>query len=207
MGAQQTWEWAARYPDVVARAAPIAGTAKETPHNRLLVETFIDAITADPGFDDGWYAPGAASRPARPCQVFAASGFTPALFNASGWRGLGFATPEDFVTGFVANHFLPQDPNNLILLARKWRDGDVSRRAGGDLKTALGRVKAKTAVVAIDEDSFFPLPDIAAEQALTPNSTLKRISSDWGHLALFGADPGFNAAIDAILGELLATPA
>src|SRR3984893_12406372 len=30
MGAQQTYEWAVRYPDFVKRAAPIAGTAKNT---------------------------------------------------------------------------------------------------------------------------------------------------------------------------------
>jgi homoserine O-acetyltransferase len=29
MGAQQTYEWAVRYPDMVKRAAPIAGTAKK----------------------------------------------------------------------------------------------------------------------------------------------------------------------------------
>jgi homoserine O-acetyltransferase/O-succinyltransferase len=33
MGAQQTYEWAVRYPDVVRRAAPIAGTAKNTMHD------------------------------------------------------------------------------------------------------------------------------------------------------------------------------
>ena len=32
MGAQQTYEWAVRYPDMVKRAAPIAGTAKNTIH-------------------------------------------------------------------------------------------------------------------------------------------------------------------------------
>lgn len=31
MGAQQTCEWAVRFPDKVKRAAPIAGTAKNTP--------------------------------------------------------------------------------------------------------------------------------------------------------------------------------
>jgi len=208
MGAQQTWEWAARYPDFVARAAPIAGTAKETEHNRLLVETFIEAIVSDPAFDGGWYEPGAVHRGLRAhARLFAASGFSPALFNKRGWSGFGFTTTDDFVTGFVANHFLPQDPNNLILLARKWRDGDVSRLAGGDLRAALARVKAKTAVVAIEQDAFFPLADIEAEQAIAPGSRLHRLSSDWGHLALFGTDPAWNGAIDAILGELLATPA
>lgn len=31
MGAQQTWEWAVRFPEKVRRAAPIAGTAQNTP--------------------------------------------------------------------------------------------------------------------------------------------------------------------------------
>ncbi|PKU22068.1 alpha/beta fold hydrolase [Telmatospirillum siberiense] len=207
MGAQQTYEWAARFPAVVRRAAPIAGTARGTAHNRLLVETFIEAITGDPAFDDGWYREdGAAHRGLRRhARVFAASGFTPRLFNDELWRGLGFSSVDDFLTGFVENHFLPQDPNNLILLASKWRDNDVGRIAGGDLRRALGAITAKVAVIAIEEDGFFPLADVAAEQKLVPNSSLKLVSSAWGHLALFGIDPGYNERVDAYLKELLAT--
>jgi homoserine O-acetyltransferase/O-succinyltransferase len=36
------------------RAAPIAGTAKGTAHNRLVVESLIEAITSDPAWDGGW---------------------------------------------------------------------------------------------------------------------------------------------------------
>lgn len=208
MGAQQTWEWAVRFPDAVARAAPIAGTARETLHNQLLLDTFIDAISSDPAFDDGWYTNGAVHRGLRRhARLFAISGFTQALFNKRGWVDLGFTTTDDFLTGFVENHFLPQDPNNLLLLLRKWRGGDVSKHSGGDLGAALGRVRAKTSVIAIDEDAFFPLEDIAAEQALVPGSALKRASSIWGHLALFGVDSGFNTAVDGFLAELLAQPA
>jgi homoserine O-acetyltransferase len=205
MGAQQTYEWAVRFPDAVKRAAPIAGTAHGTAHNRLLVETFIEAIASDPAFDGGWYEhAGKVHRGLRRhARLFAAAGFTPELFNAEGWRKLGFSSVDDFVTGFVENHFLPQDPNNLILLATKWRENDVSRASGGDLAQALSRITAKTFVIAIDEDGFFPLRDIALEQRLVPGSELKRISSDWGHLALFGTDPGYNTAINNYLRELL----
>jgi len=207
MGAQQTYEWAVRFPDRVKRAAPIAGTARATTHNKFLVQTFIDAITGDPAFDEGWFAPGAVHRGLRRhARIFAASGFTPQLFNNEGWRGLGFTTVDDFATGFVENHFLPQDPNNLILLAQKWQRGDVARHTNGDLAAALARIKAKTFVIAIDEDGFFPIHDIVAEQKLIANSLLKRVSSTWGHLALFGIDAGYNAAIDTHLGELLALP-
>ena len=45
MGAQQTYEWAVRYPEMVKRAAAIAGTAKNTDHNFLFTETLVEAIT------------------------------------------------------------------------------------------------------------------------------------------------------------------
>jgi homoserine O-acetyltransferase len=205
MGAQQTYEWAVRFPDAVRRAAPIAGTAKGTAHNRFLVETFIEAIISDPAFDEGWYQEGAVHRGLRRhARLFAASGFTQDLFNEQAWQGLGFTSIDDFLTGFVENHFLPQDPNDLILLARKWRDNDISRITGGDLAGALARIKAKTYVIAIEEDGFFPLKDIAAQQSLIPKSELKRVSSIWGHLALFGTDPGYNENIDIHLKDLLA---
>ena len=53
MGAQQTYEWAVRFPDKVKRAAPIAGTAHNTPHDFLFTETLVEAITSDPGWNRG----------------------------------------------------------------------------------------------------------------------------------------------------------
>jgi homoserine O-acetyltransferase len=207
MGAQQTYEWAVRFPNAVRRAAPIAGLAQGTAHNKLLLSTFIEAITSDPAFDGGWYERAALVHRGlcRHARIFAASGFTPALFNRRGWSELGFTTTDDFVTGFVEGHFLPQDPNNLVLLLSKWRDADVARSTNGDLAQALGRIGAKTFVIAIEEDGFFPLADIAAEQKLIPNSELRLVSSPWGHLALFGTDPAYNAAIDRHLEALLAS--
>jgi len=207
MGAQQTCEWAVRFPAAVQRAAPIAGLSKVTPHNRLLVETFIEAISSDPAFDGGCYAdPQAVQRGLRRhARLFAATGFTPSLFNTAGWKKLGFSSADDFVIGFVENHFLGQDPGNLIFQLSKWKAGDVGRNTAGDLKAALARITAKTCVIAIEEDGFFSLKDIAFEQAFIPNSTLQRVSSQWGHLALFGIDPLYNERVDTLLKKLLAS--
>ena len=49
MGAQQTYEWAVRYPEMVKRAAAIAGTAKNTDHDLLFTETLVEAITIQLG--------------------------------------------------------------------------------------------------------------------------------------------------------------
>jgi len=203
MGAQQTYEWAVRYPDVVARAAPIAGTAKASAHNRLLVQTFKEAITSDPNWSAGWYKE-VRDGLRRHAHLFAASGFTPALYKTEGWRSLGFESTEDFLTRFVEAHFAPQDPNNLLLLLSKWQQGDVSRMTDGCLKTALAKITSRVSVIAIKEDAFFPLEDIEDEQRMIPNSDLKVITSNWGHLALFGVDPSYNASIDDHLKALLA---
>lgn len=206
MGAQQTYEWAVRFPDFVKRAAPIAGTARATPHNKLLVQTFKDAITSDPNWDEGWYSDCSDVHRGlkRHAKLFATSGFTSTLYNKEGWRSLGFASTDDFVTAFVEAHFVVQDPNNLLTMLNKWQDGDVARSTNGCLQTALSRIKARTAVIAIKEDAFFPLEDIQAEQAMIANSALKLVSSNWGHLALFGVDPGYNIMIDQHLKDLLA---
>jgi homoserine O-acetyltransferase/O-succinyltransferase len=205
MGAQQTYDWAVRYPDAVRRAAPIAGTARCTAHNRLLVQTFKEAITSDPHWDEGWYRHNCDVRRGlgRHARLFAGSGFSSKLFANEGWRSLGFTSVEDFVTNFVEAHFLPQDSNDLLLMLNKWQNGDVSRMTGGCLKTALAKISARVAVIAIEEDVFFPVADIAEEQRMIPTSEFKLVSSDWGHLALFGIDPGYNAAVDAHLKALL----
>lgn len=205
MGAQQTYDWSVRHPDIVKRAAPIAGTAKCTSHNKLLVQTFKDAITSDPNWEEGWYGNSSHVHRGlrRHAHLFTVSGFSPKLFASEGWRSLGFTSPGDFTRSFVEAHFLPQDPNDLLCMLNKWQNGDVSRMTDGCLKTALSKINARVAVIAIEEDHFFPIADIEAEQRLIPNSELKRVSSEWGHLAVFGVDGGYNAAIDSHLKALL----
>ena len=53
MGAQQTYEWAVRYPDMVKRALPFAGTAKTTPHDYLWVRMHENTIKSDPAWNGG----------------------------------------------------------------------------------------------------------------------------------------------------------
>ena len=51
----------------------------------------------------------------------------------------------------------------------------------------------------IDEDMFFPPRDCAREQALIAGSEMRVLNSDWGHLALFGAEPAFLAQVDELI--------
>jgi homoserine O-acetyltransferase len=206
MGAQQTWEWAVRFPDMVRRAVPIAGTAKNTPHDFLFTEVLNDAIKADPAWNGGWYKEPHAVRLGlrNHGRVWALLGLSTEFFKRELWRGLGFSSLEDFQIGFIEAYFLPMDPNDLLCQGWKWQRGDVSRNTGGNLEQALGRIKAKMFVMPIDEDMFFPVRDCAAEQAMVPHSELRVIKSVWGHFGLFGIEDEFRAQVDRNLKELLA---
>ena len=209
MGAQQTYEWAVRYPDMVRRAAPIAGTAKNTAHDFLFTETLVEAITSDPGFNGGWYATPADVRAGlnRHAKMWAVMGWSTEFYAQGRMAALGFSSPDDFIVNFMNGYFGPMDPNDLLCMAWKWQRGDVSRLTGGDLKAALGRIKAKTFVMPVSHDMFFPPGDCEREQKLIPGSELRVLKSIDGHLALFGADPDCTGQIDRHLKELLETNA
>lgn len=206
MGAQQTWEWAVRYPEMVKRAAPIAGTAKNTPHDFLFTKTLNEAITSDPAWEGGCYKDPHAVHQGlrRHADLWSVMGYSTEMFKQEMWRDLGFSSLEDFYVGFTQGYFLPMDPNNLLCMAWKWQRGDVSRIAGGDLETALARVTAKMFVMPIDTDMFFPSQDCEDHQKLVSNSEFRVIKSPWGHLALFGMDPKYTEQVDHHLKELLA---
>jgi homoserine O-acetyltransferase/O-succinyltransferase len=208
MGAQQTYEWAVRYPELVKRAAPIAGTAKNTEHDFVFADTLCEAITSDPAFKDGAYdSPSdVAAGLKRQAKLWTVMGWSTDFFRADRHKALGFESMQAFVDNFMTGYFAAMDPNNLLAMAWKWQRGDVSRLTGGDLPAALGRIKAKTFVMPISHDMFFPPADCEVEQRLIPGSQFRPLKSIAGHLGLFGVDPDMLAQLDANLNELLATP-
>lgn len=209
MGAQQTYEWAVRYPEMVRRAAAIAGTARNTEHDFMYAQTLIEAITSDPAFAGGAYKNSAdvAAGLKRQARLWTVMGWSTEFFRAKRHHALGFDSMEAFVDNFMTGYFAPMDPNNLNAMAWKWQRGDVSRHTGGDLAAALGRIQARTFVMPISHDMFFPPADCQAEQQLIPNSEFRPLASIDGHLALFGTDAQMLAQLDAHLLALLAEAA
>jgi homoserine O-acetyltransferase/O-succinyltransferase len=206
MGAQQTYEWAVRYPGMVKRAAPIAGTARNTVHDFLFTEILVEAITSDPGYAKGFYRSPEDVREGllRHAKMWAMMGWSTEFFQQNRHKALGFSSLDDFIVNFMAAYFAPMDPNDLLCMAWKWQRGDVSRHTGGDLRAALSRIKAKTFVMPMSSDMFFPPADCMAEWRLIPNAEFRPIETIDGHLALFGADPRAIAQIGSSLKDLLA---
>ncbi|EON22017.1 homoserine O-acetyltransferase [Nocardioides sp. CF8] len=209
MGAQQTYEWAVRFPNKVLRAAMIAGTAQNTPHDFLFTKSLIEAITSDPGYAEGEYKSNTdvVAGLTRHAGIWAVMGFSTEFWKQEVWRALEFDSKEAFLAGFLEPYFTAMDPNDLLAQAWKWQRGDVARHTGGDLVAALGRITAKTFVMPISEDMFFPVRDAEAEAKHIPNSELRVIDDILGHLALFGVAPTYMQQIDQNLRELMAIPA
>ena len=205
MGAQQTYEWAVRYPDMVERAAPIAGTACNTEHDFMFGETLIDTLVTDPAFQNGNYADSSevAAGLRRHAKLWTVMGWSTDFFRGGRHKALGFDNMEAFVDQFMTGYFAPMDPNNLLCMIWKWQRGDVSCNTGGNLAEALGRITAKTFVMPISHDMFFPPNDCLAEQKLIPNSEFRPLNSIDGHLGLFGTDGNCIAELDDNLRQLL----
>ena len=102
MGAEQTYEWAVRFPDMVKRALPFAGTAKTTPHDYIFVRCHEDAIKSDPAWNGGFYShPNAVyAGLRRHAQVWSVMGLCQQFYKQEAWREAGYSSLEDFLHRF-----------------------------------------------------------------------------------------------------------
>ncbi len=190
MGAQQAYEWAVRFPDMVRRLAAFAGLARTTPANDLLVAASAEALRVG-GTDQH-------------AHFWAATGLSAEFFRQEAWRSAGFVSVDDLVTRLFEQDYGRFGVADLLCQLAKWRLADVSRHAAGDLPAALGRISARTVVTAFSHDAWFPVADCEDEQRLVRKSELRVVESTWGHYA-WGATEAETAEIDDVLRELLAT--
>lgn len=207
MGGQQAYEWAVAHPEMVERVAPIAATARISLHQQVFVETLKEAIVSDPRWNGGWYASGLDVRDGmdRMARIVAVLGWSAEFYQQERWRSvIGMSSLDDFVNGVMKAYFEPMDPNALLSQMHKWQRADVSRHADGDLANALARISAKTMIMPISHDQFFPPHECEADCALVPNARLRVIQCPEGHMGLNGFEPGYMQQVDRYLGELLA---
>ena len=209
MGAQQTFEWAVRFPTMVKRAATIGGTAQGTAHNRLMVNNLIATVTSDPAWNGGVYSDSAdvSEGLKRLAHMFAMIGVCKEFYATEQWEKAGFDSLDAFLSGFWEAWFAPMDPNALLTLLKKWRRADVSLHTGGNLAKAMARIEAKVFNMPFAEDMMFTVEECDKEHRLTPDSELRPIPTLWGHFGFFGVFPEDKTFIDKTLQELLSSPA
>jgi homoserine O-acetyltransferase len=175
MGAQQAYRWAVDHPELVERICCVCGTARTSPHNRLFLLSLRQALTAD----RHWNGAGFDAPPEQGLRTYA-------LIYAS-WAASQpfFRTIAEPVEEHVEQQWLPyyqrHDPRDLIAMLDTWLAHDVAD--GGDLAGALGRLRARTAVVACSHDLYFTPADLEADARAIPGASFHRIESELGHRA------------------------
>lgn len=209
MGALQTYHWACMYPDMVQRILPFQGSAKCSRHNFVFLEGAKAALTADAAFAEGWYRAPPDKGLRAFGRVYAGWGLSQTFYrNEADLKIMGYASLEDFLVGFWEGLFLHRDANDLLGMLWTWQNGDISANSlfGGDMRKALGAIKAKAILMPASTDLYFPPEDNAIEASHMPNAELRVIDTFWGHFAGGpGTSPDDIDVLDAALKELLAS--
>jgi homoserine O-acetyltransferase len=207
MGAEQTFQWAARYPSMVERIAPFCGTAKTTPHNVVFLEGVRAALTTDAAWAEGDYVEPPVRGLRALARVYAGWALSQPFYKRELYRAMDFASLDDFLTGFWERRYLRRDANNLLSMLQTWKLNDLGATpgAGGSHERGLAAITAKATVMASETDLYFTPEDIAADAAHVAGARFRVIPSVWGHMAGGGFNPADNAFIEAEIKALLAS--
>ncbi len=217
MGAMHVLEWAIEAPDAVERIAVLAVRRRPRADQIALNSVQIEAIRSDPAFRDGEFydaadgeGPTAASRsPAGwrcsttappPSSTTASSGDGRSDLDPLGGEGR-FAV-ESYLD-FHGNKFTRRfDANSYIVLTEAMNSHDVGRGRGG-VAAALARIEARSLVLGIDSDRYFPLAgqrEIAAQLRHSVHDDAPIvITSEYGHDAFLIEDDAVGAALALLL--------
>jgi homoserine O-acetyltransferase/O-succinyltransferase len=203
MGACQTYQWAAQYQDMVRAAGPIAGSARTASFNKVFLLSLRRALELDPSFEDGFYE----RPPIRGLRAFASIyagwGVSEAFYRTGAYSAFAANDHEQFVQYFWEPFFQRCDANNLLSQLWTWEQGNISDNPlyKGDFEAALKAIKARTIILPVDTDRYFPPVDAEYEAQHIPNSACRVVKSAWGHMAPINA--GDISGFDTALAELL----
>ncbi|AFY28185.1 alpha/beta fold hydrolase [Cyanobium gracile] len=199
MGAQQAYHWAVLEPERTRRICCVCGTARTTAHNRVFLLSLRQALTADPHWD-GLRFRGVPEQGLRTfALIYASWAASQPFYRRGAHRQLGYASVEAYVEQAWLPAYRRHDPHDLLAMLDVWLANDVAAAAGisatgisatdgtgdpdADLAAALGRIQARTAVIAGRHDLYFTPDDCQAEAALIREAHFEVLESDLGHRA------------------------
>ncbi|ACA39744.1 alpha/beta fold hydrolase [Lysinibacillus sp. fkY74-1] len=205
LGAVQTFQWGASYPEMVERIAPFGGTAMTRPHAKVVFEGMIAALQADSNWKNGFYTEQPKEGLAAMGRVYAAWGFSQAYYLEQLYQQEGYETLEEYLVDYWDQVFLSFDANDLISMLRTGITGNISANStyDGDFELALSKITARALVMPGSTDLFFPPEDNNYDALHMPNARFLPIESKWGHCAGIGQHEPDSEFIDKNLKMLL----
>jgi homoserine O-acetyltransferase len=206
MGAFQAYQWALAYPQLVERIAPCCGAARVSPHCYVFLAGAKAALEADPALAKGDYRAPPETGLRALGRVWAGWALSQQFYREGLYRQMGFADVDRFLVDFWEAFWIKCDANDLLSQLHTWQTADIAATPGygGDIKRALGAIRAKAVLSPGEKDLYFPPEDMAWEAAQMPHAELRTIPGAWGHFSEVGIDPACNAFLAGSIRALLA---
>ena len=187
MGAIQAYHWAAMYPELVARAIVVCGSARTAVHNKVFLSGLLRTLEAAPEHLGGGRFAGEPHAAVRAfAHIYAGWGLSQDFYREGLYHSaLGAADLDDFLRTDWEDSFGQCRAANLYSQAMTWFHGDISDdpRYGGDLGRALGAIQARVLLMPGETDLYFRVADNATELPHLRQAELRPIPSIWGHRA------------------------
>ncbi|MCA9835551.1 MAG: homoserine O-acetyltransferase [Trueperaceae bacterium] len=191
MGGMQVLEWPLMYPDRVRSIIPIAIGARHSAWAIGLNEVARRAITSDPGWKEGNYAPDEQPESglglARAIAMLSYRSFD-SLEAKFGRQRVG-ATRDLLGVSFEIESYLSYqgvklvkrfDANTYLYITKAMDDHDITE-GRGRLSTVLKKIKQKALVMGISSDVLYPETEQKQLMEYLPDASYARINSPHGH--------------------------
>ncbi|HIJ61199.1 MAG TPA: homoserine O-acetyltransferase [Rhodospirillaceae bacterium] len=216
MGGMQVLEWAARYPDRVFAAVPIACSARHSAQNIAFAEVGRQAIIADPDWCGGDY-PLSGKNPHRGLAVARMAAHITYLSETALHRKFGRTLQSGALTyGFDADFQVESylrhqgstfverfDANSYLYITRAMDYFDLAADHGGILANAFTGTRTRFCVISFTSDWLFPTREsraiVHALNAVAANVSFVEVESDKGHDAFLLDEPEFHATLSGFL--------
>jgi homoserine O-acetyltransferase len=217
MGAMHALEWAAMYPNRVAKLGVLAAPAATSADEIALNTVQIEAVLLDPGFAEGnYYEARDGEGPHRGLALARRISFqnfrTPSELNERFDRaaqseisplGKGGRFAVASYLDFHGNKFTRRfDANSYITLVESMNSHDVGR-GRGSVEDVLEQITIPTLILGIDSDRFFPLVGQERIARHIPGNIdgndVAVLNSDFGHDAFLIESDFVGAQIKRLL--------
>lgn len=187
MGGMQAYHWAAIYPDQVARAIVVCGSARTSEHNKVFLSGLLRTLEAAPEhIGAGRFSDEPLAALTAFGHIYAGWGLSQDFYRADLHRtALGAPDLESFLRTDWAGSFIQRRAANLYAQGLAWYHADISDNAlyRGDLTKALQSIRARVLLLPGQTDLYFRVADNAVELEHLRDGLLKPIPSVWGHAA------------------------
>ena len=217
MGAMQVLEWAAKYPERVFSAMPIAGAARHSAQNIAFHEVGRQAIMADPDWRKGNYLKEGVN-PKRGLAVARMAAHITYLSETALHRKFGrrlqsrvavsFGFDADFQVESYLRHqgstFVERfDANSYLYITRAMDYFDLAAEHDGVLARAFEGTTVRFCIISFTSDWLFPTSEsrdiVRALNAVAANVSFVEIETDKGHDAFLLDEPEFYATVSGFL--------